>query len=159
MHTESRPGADALSEATVKLQARGKRYVITGEGNGPVNAMDAALRLAITEAYPVVERFELIDYRVRILDSSKGTDATIRVLIESTDGEESWETVGVGENIVEASWEALVDSIVYGLVRHHGDRDVLGGPGAAGSTRHANTSGPEPSAVAAPAPATADVTA
>jgi 2-isopropylmalate synthase len=123
VHTESRPGADAVSEATVKLHARGRRYVITGEGNGPVNAMDAALRSAITEAYPVVERFELIDYRVRILDSSKGTDATIRVLIESTDGEESWETVGVGENIVEASWEALVDSITYGLVRHHSERD------------------------------------
>ena len=123
VHTESRPGAEAVSEATVKLHARGRRYVITGEGNGPVNAMDAALRSAITEAYPVVERFELIDYRVRILDSSKGTDATIRVLIESTDGEESWETVGVGENIVEASWEALVDSITYGLVRHHSNPD------------------------------------
>jgi len=125
VHTESRPGADAVSEATVKLHARGRRYVITGEGNGPVNAMDAALRSAITEAYPVVERFELIDYRVRILDSSKGTDATIRVLIESTDGEESWETVGVGENIVEASWEALVDSITYGLVRHHSNPDDM----------------------------------
>jgi len=149
VHTESRPGADAVSEATVKLHARGRRYVVTGEGNGPVNAMDAALRSAITEAYPVVERFELIDYRVRILDSSKGTDATIRVLIESTDGEESWETVGVGENIVEASWEALVDSITYGLVRHHSNRDDLpatGGtviPGAAGLTEVTASAGVE----------------
>jgi 2-isopropylmalate synthase len=116
--TQSRPNQQAESEATVKLRARGHRYVVTGEGNGPVNAMDRALRAAIREAYPVVDRFDLIDYRVRILDSGHGTDATIRVLIESTDGEESWETVGVGSNIVEASWEALVDSVTYGLFRH-----------------------------------------
>ena len=119
VHTESRTDGQALSEATVKLRARGRRYVVTGEGNGPVNALDAALRVAIVDAFPEVDRFELIDYRVRILDSSHGTDATIRVLIECTDGEDSWETVGVGTNIIEASWEALVDSVTYGLLRHH----------------------------------------
>jgi len=113
--TESRADGEALSEATVKLHARGRRFVVTGEGNGPVNALDAALRSAIGEAYPGVSRFHLIDYRVRIIDSTQGTDAAIRVLIQSTDGDQTWETVGVGQNIVEASWEALVDSITYGL--------------------------------------------
>jgi 2-isopropylmalate synthase len=89
--------------------------VVTGEGNGPVNALDAALRSAIGEAYPAVSRFHLIDYRVRIIDTTQGTDAAIRVLIQSTDGDQTWETVGVGQNIVEASWESLVDSITYGL--------------------------------------------
>ncbi|WP_020574783.1 citramalate synthase [Actinopolymorpha alba] len=115
--TDSRPGEEAASEATVKLTANGERMIVTGEGNGPVNALDSALRGAIGQAYPAVEKLDLIDYRVRILDSGHGTDAVIRVLIELSDGEESWETVGVGHNIVEASWEALVDGVTYGLVR------------------------------------------
>jgi 2-isopropylmalate synthase len=107
----------ALSEATVKLVAGGNRVVATGEGNGPVNALDHALREALLPAYPELERLRLIDFRVRILDASSGTDATTRVLIETSDGETSWETVGVAPNIVEASWEALVDGVTYGLVR------------------------------------------
>ena len=116
--TDARAGEHALSEATVKLVAGGRRVVATGEGNGPVNALDHALRQALTGAYPELERLRLIDYRVRILDSAHGSDAATRVLIETSDGETSWETVGVAGNIVEASWEALVDGIAYGLVRH-----------------------------------------
>lgn len=104
------------SEATVKLHAGSDRLVSTGEGNGPVNALDHALRLGLSGVYPVIEEFELIDYKVRLLDSSQGTDAITRVLIEMTDGQRSWSTVGVGPNILEASWEALVDGYVYALI-------------------------------------------
>ena len=112
---------EAVSEATVKLQAAGVRYVVTGEGNGPVNALDSALREAIGQAFPEVAKFELIDYKVRILDQGHGTDAITRVLIETTDGASSWVTVGVGHNVIEASWEALIDGLTYGLRRHHAD--------------------------------------
>ncbi|HET8615036.1 MAG TPA: citramalate synthase [Actinomycetales bacterium] len=115
-------GEVALSEATVKLVAGGERVVATGEGNGPVNALDHALRQALLPAYPELKRLQLIDFRVRILDAAHGTDATTRVLIETSDGETSWETVGVAPNIVEASWEALVDGVTYGLVRQGVDR-------------------------------------
>lgn len=108
---------DDAAEATVKLHAGEKRVVATGEGNGPVNALDHALREALAEVYPELEKFELIDFRVRILDSSHGTDATTRVLIESTDGERTWETMGVAPNIVQAAWAALVDSFTYGLMK------------------------------------------
>ncbi|MEN8672170.1 citramalate synthase [Nocardioides sp.] len=108
---------EAVSEATVKLRAAGVRYVVTGEGNGPVNALDSALRSAIVQAYPGVAKFELIDYKVRILDQGHGTDAITRVLIETTDGASSWVTVGVGHNVIEASWGALVDGLTYGLRR------------------------------------------
>ena len=93
----------------MKLRAGGARIVVTGEGNGPVNALDHALREAIGQAFPEVAKFELIDYKVRILDQGHGTDAITRVLIETTDGESSWVTVGVGHNVIEASWGALVD--------------------------------------------------
>jgi 2-isopropylmalate synthase len=116
--TETRPGDEAVSEATVKLRAGGVRFVVTGEGNGPVNALDQALREAIGQAYPEVAKFELIDYKVRILDQGHGTDAITRVLIETTDGESSWVTVGVGHNVIEASWRALVDGVTFGLRRH-----------------------------------------
>ncbi|QNN52070.1 citramalate synthase [Nocardioides mesophilus] len=116
--TDSRPGGEALSEATVKLHAGGARILTTGEGNGPVNALDHALREAIGQAYPEVAKFELIDYKVRILDQGHGTDAVTRVLIETTDGESSWVTVGVGANVIEASWGALVDGVTFGLRRH-----------------------------------------
>ena len=115
--TETRTGGEAVSEATVKLRAEGVRYVVTGEGNGPVNALDAALREAIGQAFPEVAKFELIDYKVRILDQGHGTDAITRVLIETTDGESSWVTVGVGHNVIEASWGALVDGLTFGLRR------------------------------------------
>jgi 2-isopropylmalate synthase len=113
--TESKPATEAVSEATVKLFAGGERIVVTGEGNGPVNALDSALRSAIGQVFPEVTKLELVDYKVRILDQGHGTDAVIRVLIETSDGHTSWITVGVGHNIVEASWEALRDAVTYGL--------------------------------------------
>jgi 2-isopropylmalate synthase len=108
----------AAAEATVKVRAGGERLVAVGEGNGPVNALDHALRTALSHAYPELAKLELIDYRVRIVDAAHGTDAVTRVLIETTDGETSWETVGVHANLIEASWEALLDSVTYGLLRH-----------------------------------------
>ncbi len=116
--TDSKPGDEAVSEATVKLRAGGARIVTVGEGNGPVNALDFALREAIGQAYPEVAKFELIDYKVRILDQGHGTDAITRVLIETSDGESSWVTVGVGANVIEASWDALLDGVTFGLRRH-----------------------------------------
>ncbi|NTW38943.1 MAG: citramalate synthase, partial [Cellulomonadaceae bacterium] len=118
---ESVPGNpnEATSEATVKMRVGGERVVVTGEGNGPVNALDHALRKAVAATYPEIGRFELIDFKVRILDTQHGTDATTRVLLETMDtgAETTWRTVGVGPNLVEASWEALVDSITFGLLR------------------------------------------
>ncbi|WP_256440420.1 citramalate synthase [Cellulomonas fengjieae] len=108
-------GTPATAEATVKLHAGGERVVSTGEGNGPVNALDHALRQALLRVYPELATFELIDFKVRILDSMHGTDAVTRVLIEMTDGQRSWSTVGVGPNLLEASWEALTDSAIWGL--------------------------------------------
>ena len=99
------------SEATVKLHADGERIISTAEGNGPVNALDAALRKALLATYPELERIHLADYKVRILNENVGTAATTRVLIESTDGEKEWGTIGVSENIIEASWEALARRI------------------------------------------------
>lgn len=108
---------DASSaEATVKLQVGGQRVVETGEGNGPVNALDAALRKCLATVYPDLARVHLTDYKVRVLDSGTGTAAVTRVLIDSSDGERSWTTIGVGENVITASWEALVDSLTYALL-------------------------------------------
>ena len=115
--TESRPGAEARSEATVEMRAGGERFNVSGEGNGPVNALDSALRSAIGIAFPEVAKLQLIDYKVRILDTEHGTDAVTRVLIETADETSSWVTVGVGHNVVEASWDALVDAVTYGLRR------------------------------------------
>jgi 2-isopropylmalate synthase len=116
-------GGETDTECTVRLTAKGQSQRVVGEGNGPVNALDHAVRNALTPAYPVVEKFELIDYRVRILDQGHGTDATVRVLIQTTDGLRAWTTVGVGQNIVEASWEALSDAYLYGLI--HADDPVV----------------------------------
>ena len=109
-------GTPATAEATVKLHAGGERHVSTGEGNGPVNALDHALRQALLRVYPELDTFELIDFKVRILDAQQGTDATTRVLVETTDGQHSWSTVGVGPNVIEAAWESLIDAYVYGLL-------------------------------------------
>jgi 2-isopropylmalate synthase len=114
--TQSTYGQETDTECTVRLTAKGQSQRVVGEGNGPVNALDHAVRNALLPAYPAVERFELIDYKVRILDQGHGTDATVRVLIETTDGLSAWTTVGVGQNIIEASWEALCDAYLYGLV-------------------------------------------
>jgi 2-isopropylmalate synthase len=115
--TDSSGEGAATSEATVKLHADGSRLIATGEGNGPVNALDHALREALTKAYPEIEKLELIDFKVRILDASHGTDAVTRVLIETSDGETSWDTIGVAGSILAASWRALTDGIVHGLLR------------------------------------------
>jgi 2-isopropylmalate synthase len=104
------------TEATVKVHVAGERIVATAEGNGPVHALDAALRSAIGPRLPGVAQLHLTDYRVRVLEGSQATGAVTRVLIDSTDGERTWSTIGVSENIIEASWQALVDSIVYGLL-------------------------------------------
>jgi 2-isopropylmalate synthase len=114
--TQSTYCQETDTECTVRLTAKGQSQRVVGEGNGPVNALDHAVRNALLPAYPAVERFELIDYKVRILDQGHGTDATVRVLIETTDGLSAWTTVGVGQNIIEASWEALCDAYLYGLV-------------------------------------------
>lgn len=104
-------------EATVKLELNGERVYTVEEGDGPVNALDSALRKALSAAYPDLAKVSLCDYKVRILDSKTGTAAKTRVLIESTDGTNNWGTVGVSFNIIDASWEALVDSLEYFLSR------------------------------------------
>ena len=109
---------DRLStQAIVKGRANGSTFHEIATGNGPVNALDQALRKAIGSRYPALEHVHLTDYKVRVLDTAKGTGAVTRVLIDSTDGEQSWTTIGVGENIFEASCQALEDSLVYGLLR------------------------------------------
>jgi 2-isopropylmalate synthase len=105
-----------MTEATVKVLIDGSRVVATAEGNGPVNALDSALRQAIGSHYPGLAGIHLTDYRVRVLDSGRGTGAVTRVLIDTADGERTWTTIGVSENIIDASWQALFDSIVYGLL-------------------------------------------
>jgi len=112
---EKREDGKVMTEATIKIHVGDERFIATAEGNGPVNALDEALRLAIGRFYPALDAIELTDFKVRVLDEKKGTAAVTRVLIESSDGEKTWGTVGVSENIIEASWEALVDSIEFGL--------------------------------------------
>ncbi len=104
------------TEATIKVHVGPERMVSVAEGNGPVNALDAALRIALNGRYPGLERVHLTDYKVRVLDTEKGTGAVTRVLVDSTDGDKSWTTIGVSENIIEASWIALLDSLLYGLL-------------------------------------------
>jgi len=111
--TEKRTDGQVETEATIKIWVDGRRYVRTAEGNGPVNALDRALRDAIGELHPHLADIELVDYKVRILDSHQGTGAVTRVLLDSSDGHDSWGSIGVSENIIEASWEALVDSLEY----------------------------------------------
>jgi 2-isopropylmalate synthase len=111
--TDKREDGKVQTEATIKVWVEGERYVKTAEGNGPVNALDAALREAITDRHPHLADIELVNYKVRILDEHHGTGAVTRVLLDSSDGEREWGSIGVSENIIEASWEALVDSLEY----------------------------------------------
>jgi 2-isopropylmalate synthase len=111
--TEKREDGKVQTEATIKIWAKGERLVRTAEGNGPVNALDRALRDAIADMYPRLRDIDLVNYKVRIIDEHKGTGAVTRVLIDASDGDETWGTIGVSENIIEASWEALVDSLEY----------------------------------------------
>ena len=106
-----------VSKAEVEVEVEGEVHRTTGVGVGPVHALDQALRSALISAFPQLERLRLVDYRVRVLDSSDGTRATVRVLIETSDGKTSWGTVGVHPNIIEASWEALSDGLTLGLLR------------------------------------------
>jgi 2-isopropylmalate synthase len=117
VQVEHREDGAVVSEATVKVRVRGERVIAAAEGNGPVNALDEALRVALSKHYPDLKSFELADYKVRILEGSHGTGAVTRVLLETTDGTRDWTTVGVHENVVEASWHALVDALTYGLAR------------------------------------------
>jgi 2-isopropylmalate synthase len=111
--TEKREDGRVQTEATIKIWVDGERYVRTAEGNGPVNALDRALRGAITDRHPHLADIELTNYKVRILDEAHGTGAVTRVLLDSSDGDREWGTIGVSENIIEASWEALVESLEY----------------------------------------------
>ena len=109
--------AASVCEASVKVKVDGKSEHRIAEGDGPVNALDQALRNALVKFYPQLKKVQLADYKVRILDSTAGTGARTRVLIESTNGKESWGTVGVHDNIIEASLQALVDSLEYALMK------------------------------------------
>ncbi len=117
----SQPNADAidqtLTEATLKIFFGDERVIATGEGNGPVHALDAAFRKAATSRLPLVETIRLTDYKVRIIDSASGTGAITRVLLDASDGTKQWTTIGVSHNIIEASWQALEDAIAYAALR------------------------------------------
>jgi 2-isopropylmalate synthase len=125
--------ADGLveTEATIKIWVEGERYVRTAEGNGPVNALDRALRDALVEIHPHLADIDLVNFKVRILDESKGTGAVTRVLLDASDGDDVWGSIGVSENVIEASWEALVDSLEYGM--QAGRREARGSASAAGT--------------------------
>lgn len=115
--SELHPGDEPISYSTVALRVDGEVVPFQGHGNGPVNALDHALRSALSKKYPELEEFELTDYKVRILDSAHGTDAITRVLITTQGPNRTWLTVGVGPNVIDASWDALVESVVFGLMK------------------------------------------
>lgn len=117
--TERNETGAVVTEATVRVHHGGERLVATAEGNGPVNALDKALRQALGGRVPEIDAISLVNFKVRILDEGHGTDATTRVLIDSTDGSSTWSTMGVNQNVIAAAWDALVDSFDYG-VRHAG---------------------------------------
>jgi len=112
---EKREEGETVTEATVKLEVEDEIAHTVAEGDGPVHALDNALRKALKQYFPHLERMKLTDYKVRVLNEKEGTAAKIRVLIQTSDGEKEWGTVGVSTNIIEASWNALIDSIKYGL--------------------------------------------
>jgi 2-isopropylmalate synthase len=118
--TEKKGANEPYSEAVIKLRVDGREEHTAAEGVGPVSALDRALRKSLTTFFPCIGNIRLTDYKVRVLDAKAATDAKVRVLIETTDGHETWGTVGVSENIIEASWRALVDSIAYKLKKEYG---------------------------------------
>ncbi len=120
--TEKKGASESISEAVIKLRVDGTEEHTAAEGSGPVSALDRALRKSLTTFFPCIGDIRLTDYKVRVLNPQGGTDAKVRVLIESSDGQESWGTVGVSENLIEASWQALVDSITYKLKKEYGLR-------------------------------------
>jgi 2-isopropylmalate synthase len=113
---EHRDGRGTFAEATVKVDVGAERYHTAAEGSGPVDALDGALRKALLPRFPEIGDFQLVDYKVRILDSGQATGAITRVLIETRDQERDWITVGASSNIIDASWGALADSLEYGLL-------------------------------------------
>ena len=115
--TDHREDIGVVTEATVKVIVEGSRMIATAEGNGPVNALDSALRKALSPYFEKLSKVHLTDFRVRVLDSALGSGAVVRVLLDSSDGNDTWSTMGVSENIIDASWQALVDSIVMGLIK------------------------------------------
>jgi 2-isopropylmalate synthase len=114
---DSKIGNDKSAEATIKVTARGEQFHTAAEGDGPINAMDNAIRKALVNFYPQLADMGLIDYKVLVINGAEGTSAKVRVLIESSDEEESWGTVGVSTNIIEASWIALIDAINYKILK------------------------------------------
>lgn len=114
---EKRGDGDWITEATLKINVNGQERHTAAEGDGPVHALDNALRKALLEFYPAMEKIHLTDFKVRVINTREGTAAKVRVLVESTDGEQSWSTVGVSTNLIEASWIALREAIEYGLTR------------------------------------------
>ena len=113
---EKREDGKVQTEATIKIWVKGERYLRTAEGNGPVNALDSALRSAIGEQFPHLRDIQLVNFKVRILDEKKGTGAVTRVLLDASDGVDTWGAIGVSENVIEASWDALVDSLEAGML-------------------------------------------
>jgi 2-isopropylmalate synthase len=132
------PAVDGVgSAAWVKIRVGGQEYITAGEGEGPVHALDSAIRKSVEHFYPQIAGMKLTDYKVRVIDSGAATAAKVRVLIESTDGRDSWATVGVSSDIILASWKALVDSIEYMLMK----ASCAGSAGAAGSAGSADEAG------------------
>ncbi|MGD8944727.1 MAG: alpha-isopropylmalate synthase regulatory domain-containing protein, partial [Desulfobacterales bacterium] len=114
------------AHATIKISVNGKEEITAGEGYGPVSALDNALRKALGKFYPDLDTMRLVDFKVRVIDGSRGTAAKVRVLIESRDQNEIWSTIGVSEDIIEASWQALADSFQFKLA--NAQRVQIGDP-------------------------------
>jgi 2-isopropylmalate synthase len=121
---EKRGEHPVLTEATIKVSVGDELEITAAEGDGPVNALDSAIRKALQRFYPEITDIDLVDYKVRVLDEDRGTAAKVRVLIESSDGTASWGTVGVSDNLIEASWQALVDSIEYGILHKKAQAEI-----------------------------------
>ncbi|HZO91885.1 MAG TPA: citramalate synthase [Chthonomonadaceae bacterium] len=117
---------EPITEATIKVVVDGEERLTVAEGDGPVHALDRALRKALLEFYPALAYIKLTDFKVRVINTQEGTAAKVRVIIDSTDGEQSWSTVGVSTNVIEASWHSLVDSVVYGLLRCQSRQAAVG---------------------------------
>jgi 2-isopropylmalate synthase len=114
---ERRPTGEISSEATIMVTVDGEKEHTAAEGDGPVHALDGALRKALEQFYPEIAEIKLTDFKVRVIEGKAGTASKVRVLVETSDRKDSWSTVGVHTNIIEASWQALVDGLEYGLAR------------------------------------------
>jgi 2-isopropylmalate synthase len=124
VNVERNTAGRIVTEATVKLKVGGSSEHVVAEGDGPINALDNALRKSLERFYPDIKDMQLIDYKVRVVNARAGTAARVRVIIESRDADSLWGTVGVSENIIDASWEALVDSVEYKLLKNSQTKSV-----------------------------------